>query len=153
VVVVRHLPVLQPAVWVLAAFEGERRLDDPRPSLYLALAEGNDMEGDAQVGGLHQAAVCGAIPGAPVAGVGVLPRLVEVAREGRLEGRVEWVVGGDFPQCPRPEDEPRERRAAMVQLGASIDARGPDVGDPDRVQVGAELLRIVDSLEEPGRML
>ena len=97
---------------------------------------------------LTMAPSAGAIPGAPVAGVRVLPFFVEVAEEGFLELGIELEFGGDFAPRVLPQDEAGESGRAVVELGAMVDAGAADVAREDRVEIGGQFLGRVDLFEQ-----
>ena len=107
------------------------------------------MVGEAQIGGLTDLAA-DPIPGAPVAGLGVLPAVDELA-EGIGVGPAEIEapdVAGDIVLDLLLEHDLGHHRGDRPQLVAAVQAGGRDLRHPDPLEIVGELGRGVDRLQE-----
>jgi hypothetical protein len=72
-----------PAERVLFVLDRERRREDPVPRRHLTLAVGDDVVGEAEVGGLADLAA-NPVPGAPIARQRLLPLVEELGELGKV---------------------------------------------------------------------
>src|SRR5207302_8639676 len=108
----------------------------------------DDVERDAQVSRLANRAVLEAIPATEVTGPRILPVIVLVIEERLLQLRMKGVA-----LLYVAHDEALNRGNGDVEFKSVVDACLFHIGDQQRIEVGAQLFRTVDSVEQLKRKL